>query len=1042
MFRPSFRHVELNRSHPLARGLKGAWTLHDLANVSSSPVARNLVSRDGYNHATLGLSVNHGNGVPLFRAPSDRSYHFEDQSGDDARGSMRVVSPQGMDVERLTYAFWLKPLSATGSSIFAGRYPTAFFLYTASTNKLTFADLWRGLEPGEHGTALTLGKWHFVVGVTAPERSTIWINGIRGPVGTTNAANVWGPEPLLMGYNIIGDYLDGEIALFMAWNRALNDKECLDLYAEQWRRTLFRRLPKESIPSIFYFNPSRFALRTVDPTVQLITPGGITPDVARFRLRAVDPAVQTGVLVVTPTPTIFVLDTADPTVSIDTLGPNARVTRLAIEVAARRLALVRPLTLPSVHPALLLHNWNQPVQITTTYLTDVVDSSATVSEERRGLLGRPFRTVTAELSGLSRAAAAKLLLGLARRGAARSLFPLYSDFSRITASSSGTTVLCDTRWRRFFVGQRVAVCLMTTGGVSSHEVRQVLSRADDRLELTSGLAGTYPAGSRVYPLIDAELSLDAAQGTVTDEVASANFTATEVAGPSSLPQTTWDTPHELTTRNGIPILDLALDWGGEIESRIVRSGTLYARGRSEVVFARGARPQLEHELRFTELTRERLWLLLRLFDSLRGRQLTFYALTPQTLFKFSAVSGTSLDVLPDPGNLADVTSFLDHVVVRQRNGTILLRKILSVVDMTTFWRVTVDEALPTLVAADVRAVTGAHLVRLTEDGMTEEWITDEACSVTLPARDVLEEKDVVIVNLAPQKPAPVPQRINDLYLWLDAGSRNLWAYQNQTAPLGFERDHRPALLDPGLSGDKISHWEDARLIDPTEAPQARLDATANAALPHALPRLYRDRSPSFANGRKVVTVADAAELGLWRLKPSGPDFFSNQKGLTIFAVLRKNAFTPPGATPNVNSAEGTGILYRAGVIYLWTNHARLYETLGGGAQDITYPTIDDKGFLIYVLTWKPATYGKVWFNGGTPKGTLSSQINDLPTDTVADGTRILNLKGDTSPNPTDWHLRQAFASLLIYRRALNDTEINTIGAHLGKAHGLPWSPLA
>ena len=100
-------------------------------------------------------------------------------------------------------------------------------------------------------------------------------------------------------------------------------------------------------------------------------------------------------------------------------------------------------------------NWESPVRVATAFISDI-QTARTDAEQRRNLIGRPYRTVQASLLANQPDAVRRLMDNLTRQGIARSMVPLYSDQTYLTQASQGT-LYCSTANRRFFVGGRVMV---------------------------------------------------------------------------------------------------------------------------------------------------------------------------------------------------------------------------------------------------------------------------------------------------------------------------------------------------------------------------------------------------------------------------------------------------------------------------------------------------------------------------------------------------------------------------------------------------------
>lgn len=407
--------------------------------------------------------------------------------------------------------------------------------------------------------------------------------------------------------------------------------------------------------------------------------------------------------------------------------------------------VIGPKPLPSPVPTYFMMNWNGGTSLETAYQTDVA-RARTGSEDRRSLAGRPIRTLTLRHTGLDQQETYELMMRLMTAGYREMPVPLFTDHSRITASSSGLTINCDTRFRRFFPNGRIVVhsWANTNGKIrpSNIEYAEIDSLTDSTITTKVALSNVHPEGARVLPVLDVELNLSGDMTGLTDAKAQLNLTVIELAGKSALLPTENAYPSEFpVTADDIPIVDFQALFGESMRWGMKREGRKVIQGRANIVAPLAARPQFSFNLPLLKLKRETVWPFVKLFDSRRGRTRVFFVISPQAAFEPIAITTTYIDVQPW-GNFQDLEILITHIAIVLRDGTTYLRAEAGLTDAGSLYRITFDEVIPAIALSDIRKVSLAHLVRFEQDFMREDWTTDEVCTITLPIIELLEEKVV------------------------------------------------------------------------------------------------------------------------------------------------------------------------------------------------------------------------------------------------------------------------------------------------------------
>ena len=419
--------------------------------------------------------------------------------------------------------------------------------------------------------------------------------------------------------------------------------------------------------------------------------------------------------------------------------------------------LLTPLALPSAGdtPPFIPADWVAAVEIETTYRTDVSKSAYTLTEERRAWSLRPFRGVRVRLTGMDQAQSYRVFLNALRRARARIPIPIYCDQSETTASSSGTTINCDTTTRRFFDGGRVVIYKPLGAGVDGSSGADLIewpvvdSHTGSALTLKAGLTNTYPAGCIVMPVMDAEVSLGGGLDLVTNRLARMTVSAEEILGASALPQEESGLPTGFPTLNGYPILNVGPDWGGGVSLSFIREGETFRAGRTEHTYLQGADdnapPRTSYRLRFLNLSRAEASSLRRFFDSRVGMLKGFYATFPQDILTISAVGASGVTVLSR--NPLDMTVF-STLAITLADGTQYVYPVLSIAGPAPAdtWAVTFTTTIASFTPDQVATVCPAHFVRMAKDSLKESWTTDGISVIEFEVIEIIDELAAVIPN--------------------------------------------------------------------------------------------------------------------------------------------------------------------------------------------------------------------------------------------------------------------------------------------------------
>lgn len=429
-----------------------------------------------------------------------------------------------------------------------------------------------------------------------------------------------------------------------------------------------------------------------------------------------------------------------------------RVHRISYSILARG-ALPPPEPLPLASDLhFFMHNWVEKVVIETSYQTDVFRSPSTGAEERTSRTQRPDRLM--ELSWLRDGEdEIRELLRLLRRLTDENLqVPIYPDAVEVTSAltTNDSTISCNTRNRRYFVGARVLLFPKTLTHVTAAQamIRTIESLTASSLTFTA-IHGTTAAANTlaVVPLMDCEIVLEPEVRMQTDLVGEVRMTVREVHSKNALPPLAIGQPDGAVVRNGYPVFEFGPDWSEGLTTTYLRYGTEAREGLRNVPSVEGERFVLKTEWNLQPLDRDEFNFVAGFFDTRRGRGRAFYVIDRHDLF--TPISNLTNAVFVQPkGTFAEFEQYWteDHCGVGfvLEDGSIYIARVFSVTDNGSTWVLSLDlgQTLPILDMTQVSRFGRARLSRFSADVLRETWHTTDVCEVTLSTIEVPNEKQV------------------------------------------------------------------------------------------------------------------------------------------------------------------------------------------------------------------------------------------------------------------------------------------------------------
>jgi hypothetical protein len=374
-------------------------------------------------------------------------------------------------------------------------------------------------------------------------------------------------------------------------------------------------------------------------------------------------------------------------------------------------------------------NWINPVLERLEWNTNIIPAYDK-SEQRRQIREFPRWEweFTFDVKDQSRRLFENLLYGW---GARIWALPIWTDAALLTEDLlAGATLieLEQTAGRDYHVGG-IGLILSKDGSFESFEISVVNATS---IELQSGLASSWPAGSKVFPARTARLIDPRASGHEHRNYArgSARFRSTEEIERAALEET--------TTYRGAPVMTVEANWREALEIDYTRAIDIFDPGYgrdSQTDEARLALPV--HSFLWTMLSRAdvdyfRAWLYAR-----RGRARGVWIPTwSDDLVIVDTVGDTQQNINVEACGLTYYAKADVHrrdVRIQLRDGTVFYRRVSApvVVDAHTE-RLTLDTSLgQTLEPEDFERLSWMHYVRLDSDSIELSWDSPDAAEAKL-----------------------------------------------------------------------------------------------------------------------------------------------------------------------------------------------------------------------------------------------------------------------------------------------------------------------
>lgn len=272
--------------------------------------------------------------------------------------------------------------------------------------------------------------------------------------------------------------------------------------------------------------------------------------------------------------------------------------------------------------------------------------------------------------------------------------------------------------------------LVADDGVTQ-QVLRVASVAGLTLTLVAGPAIAIPDGAKIYACV--ESYLDEPQGIVrvTNRAGEFPVSLLEFPGESAkLAPAAWP-----TTFKTLPLFDRPPDWSSRPRVKVESDREFFDFSKGKVGFT-SARAYLSTVYQFGHVGKSQAEseALFDFFCAMRGRQGEFWLPSWIDDMRLGAdyTTGAVLVIAGDTIVQAENDPTRRHIRIVAKDGTVLLREVLSMALSGGDTELTLDADLPSALSADdVASISWLHRARFASDSASFSWETDSLMTTTL-----------------------------------------------------------------------------------------------------------------------------------------------------------------------------------------------------------------------------------------------------------------------------------------------------------------------
>lgn len=415
-----------------------------------------------------------------------------------------------------------------------------------------------------------------------------------------------------------------------------------------------------------------------------------------------------------------------------------------------------PGSLSSNLPVYLRHNWEDPMEVTSRFLTPLKSSKYSGAEERWGLRARPNRRVSMTGRSIGQDPMARQLLFSQRLGSDTKLaYPLMCDAVEILSVVGSTITVESTRFRRYFTGCRVILAPFdgsdfTDAAIADERasclMAEVSSVSSTTIVLTAPLPISIPSNWMVMPAFVGLANLNLLSEMASAHAGDLSMDLEEAPGQSALPSlfvvedvTGIGYPY----LNGYPVLEPNHTFNESASQGFSRPGVQVELPRGPKIFVDDSTPREYVSIVHRSLDRSDWYLLYAFWESRKGQQRPFWFEMPSPWWgsEVSITPGNVLLRVEKRGYEADIDTFLKAIAVRYPDGSSEYKEVLSIskIASTNDYLITVDSNFT--IGGQVSYISPMFLGRFANDGLTEKWYSTAVCDVSYSVLAIHDETD-------------------------------------------------------------------------------------------------------------------------------------------------------------------------------------------------------------------------------------------------------------------------------------------------------------
>ena len=390
-------------------------------------------------------------------------------------------------------------------------------------------------------------------------------------------------------------------------------------------------------------------------------------------------------------------------------------------------------------PFIAFCNWRETIRVVEEYWTDVF-MAEDASESRAAIREVPIRSIDYSSifnMRLQTRQAWDLLQALAKD---RSYMPLLSDFSVVTAYSTGSTISCDTRYRNYKVGQFICIAHIDYKGSLEYHfnqpntlyvIEEIASFTDSSVTIVGTLQEPVNKGDAVFPAIYSEVATK--QNSIdmfSEVVGNMGISLNEVYGDTALAIA--NESYTPTIVNGHAYFDFDINWKDSPSIEVLKQATIDKSGRYQIAVYPNDYNQAAFKITTSFNSKADYWPFKGFMGYVKGRYNTFWVKLPLDVLSVGSHQ-TTTEIEVSTSILSDNMYSLQGIYLENASGDYDFQKVDSITDYTGNYLI---KYKGTTSVSQVTIVKWAFIMRMTSDAYTEIWYTPEVVEIPLSVEEV------------------------------------------------------------------------------------------------------------------------------------------------------------------------------------------------------------------------------------------------------------------------------------------------------------------